>query len=146
VEFVVNYESFEIDEILVGIMFSSILLMGFSILKIFEIRAANKTLDCTNLKLNELNDKLHVVGQFTRHDVRNKLAIISNNLYLAKIAQSKNVGTSKYFEKIEEILESIISDEESHRIILDEINEHLEKLNKTQLKSKIVKFPTLLKR
>jgi len=35
-------------------------------------------------KLETINEKLGVVGKLTRHDVRNKLATVANNVYLAK--------------------------------------------------------------
>ena len=35
-------------------------------------------------KAELLNEKIVVLGGFTRHDVRNKLGLISGNLYLAR--------------------------------------------------------------
>jgi hypothetical protein len=38
-----------------------------------------------------LNEKLSVVGGFTRHDVKNKLAAVNGNLYLAKKYAGENM-------------------------------------------------------
>jgi PAS domain S-box-containing protein len=52
-------------------------------------------------KLQVMNEKLRVVGGLTRHDVRNKLSIITGNLYLAKkelTAEGKIVDRLKQME------------------------------------------------
>jgi len=41
-------------------------------------------------KVQELNEKLHVVGSLTRHDVRNKLSIVTGNVFLLR----KKMGSS----------------------------------------------------
>ena len=41
-------------------------------------------------KLMITNEKLEVVGKLTRHDVRNKLATVFNNIYIAKQKLSRN--------------------------------------------------------
>lgn len=107
VDFAAKYETIEMDEIISGFLIVSILLMIFSTLKIFELGKTTKMLNEANLKLNDINDKLHIVGQFTRHDAQNKLAIILNNLYLAKIALSKNKDVSKYCQSIQIAVDQI---------------------------------------
>ena len=51
-------------------------------------------------KAEILNEKLSVVGGFTRHDVRNKLATINGNLYLAEKRAGENFGLRTYFDQI----------------------------------------------
>jgi PAS domain S-box-containing protein len=61
--------------------------------------------DITEIK--KLEDKLKVVSGFTRHDVRNKLAIINGLLYLAnKQVQDPN-EIQKYLNKIPETIAKI---------------------------------------
>ncbi|MFA5365043.1 MAG: PAS domain S-box protein [Candidatus Bathyarchaeia archaeon] len=68
---------------------------------ISQQNAAWESLEETMNTLVMVNEKLGVVGKLTRHDVRNKLAVILNNLYLAK-NQMKNCGAvSKYCSGIE---------------------------------------------
>ena len=52
-------------------------------------------------RLELLNEKLEVVSKLTRHDSRNKLAAILNNIYLAKQEIPENSNISKYFTAIE---------------------------------------------
>ncbi len=49
-----------------------------------EYKRAEKALKDTLKKLEMLNEKLSVVGGFTRHDVRNKLFEVTGNVYLAR--------------------------------------------------------------
>ena len=51
---------------------------------ITESITAWKSLDETINWLMAINEKLSVIGKLTRHDARNKLAVIANNVYLAK--------------------------------------------------------------
>jgi PAS domain S-box-containing protein len=51
---------------------------------ISQLRKAEKSLRNTLKKLETVNEKLRVVGRLTRHDVRNKLAAVTGNVYLAK--------------------------------------------------------------
>jgi PAS domain S-box-containing protein len=51
---------------------------------ISDIIRVQKELSIALVKSEVLNEKLSVVGGFTRHDVRNKLSTINGNLYLAK--------------------------------------------------------------
>jgi len=54
--------------------------------------------DISNRK--KMEEKLHVVGNLTRHDVRNKLLVIIGNAYLAK-KHTTNRQIFKYLEEIE---------------------------------------------
>ena len=57
---------------------------------ISDLKAAEK-------KLKETNEKLQVVGGLTRHDVRNKLSVISTNAYLLK---KQCAGNNLMLEKL----------------------------------------------
>jgi len=52
-------------------------------------------------KLKMLNEKLSVVGKLTRHDVRNKLSAVINNVYLAKKKLSGEPEALKYLRDVE---------------------------------------------
>jgi PAS domain S-box-containing protein len=52
-------------------------------------------------KLQILNDKLGVVGGLTRHDVRNKLFTVTNNIYLAKQLLPDDHRALAYLREIE---------------------------------------------
>ena len=54
-----------------------------------------------------LNEKVLVLGGFTRHDVRNKLGLIQGNLYLARQKANINPELEKYFKSIEEVIKNI---------------------------------------
>jgi PAS domain S-box-containing protein len=60
---------------------------------ISELRNAEK-------RQETLNEKLQVVGQLTRHDVRNKLSIISGNVYLLK---KELAGNDKALDKLTDV-------------------------------------------
>jgi len=51
---------------------------------ITELRNAEERLKEANMKLVVTNEKLHVVGGLTRHDVRNKLSAVTGNVYLLR--------------------------------------------------------------
>ena len=52
-------------------------------------------------KLEIMNEKLRVVGGLSRHDIRNKLAAISGNAYLARKELSGNSKVVNYLAEIE---------------------------------------------
>jgi len=74
-----------------------------------EQKEAEEKLNALMDELVLVNEKLKVVGSLTRHDVRNKLAIIANNLYLAKQALGKSSEALEYLESIDEALSQIES-------------------------------------
>jgi PAS domain S-box-containing protein len=59
-------------------------------------------------KAKLLNEKILVLGGFTRHDVRNKLSLIQGNLYLAKKKCGISPDLEGYLKNVEEIIENII--------------------------------------
>jgi PAS domain S-box-containing protein len=59
-------------------------------------------------KAELLNEKLSIVGGFVRHDVRNKLNVISGNAYLAKKQAGDNAAIQKYLEQIKQSSDSIV--------------------------------------
>ncbi len=61
-----------------------------------DVTERKKTLE----KLKILNEKLGVVGKLTRHDVRNKLSTITNNVYLARQTLTGDSKTSEYLEDV----------------------------------------------
>ncbi|MCW4016070.1 MAG: PAS domain-containing sensor histidine kinase [Candidatus Bathyarchaeota archaeon] len=52
-------------------------------------------------ELERVIEKLRVVGKATRHDARNKLSVIANNVYLANQSLTTNHSASKYLDSIE---------------------------------------------
>jgi len=65
-----------------------------------ERKNAEKHLNEMNKKLEITNEKLHVVGGLTRHDVRNKLSAVTGNAYLLK---QKLVGDAKALEQLNDM-------------------------------------------
>ncbi|MCW4034670.1 MAG: sensor histidine kinase, partial [Candidatus Bathyarchaeota archaeon] len=82
-------------------------LLVYSFLKTQAATKAEKRLDKANKELVDINEKLRIVGSLTRHDVQNKLAIIANNLYLAKLKLSPTHETINTFESVENNLDQI---------------------------------------
>lgn len=74
---------------------------------ITERKKAEKKLNKTMKELVMMNEKLGVIGKLTRHDTRNKLAIIANNTYLAKRQLASDHKLSQYFEPIESAIDQI---------------------------------------
>jgi sensor domain CHASE-containing protein/two-component sensor histidine kinase len=72
-----------------------------------EINKMLTTLEQSQNKLEMLNEKLGVVGSLTRHDVRNKLAIIANNLYLAKKKLEGNSDILENFDAINVAIDKV---------------------------------------
>jgi signal transduction histidine kinase len=59
-------------------------------------------------KLQVLNEKLRVVGGLTRHDVRNKLAAVTGNAYLAGKKLPGNSEVLDYLKQIEASVEEAV--------------------------------------
>ncbi len=74
---------------------------------ITESKNAESLLEKTMNDLVKINEKLNVVGKFTRHDTRNKLSVIANNAYLAKIHLSENHKAFEYLVNIESALDHV---------------------------------------
>ena len=65
---------------------------------ITESKSAWNSLEETVNALVLINEKLGVVGRLTRHDGRNKLAVVLNNLYLSKQRLGDDTVTFRLFE------------------------------------------------
>src|SRR3990170_6514285 len=63
---------------------------------ITERKKAEESLNSMMNQLAMVNEKLGVVGNLTRHDIRNKLAAVLNNIYLAKKTLTSNHEALKY--------------------------------------------------
>jgi PAS domain S-box-containing protein len=74
---------------------------------ITEQKKAQEFLDKMMKELLLTNEKLSVVGKLSRHDARNKLSIIANNIYLAKKQLVKDNKTSDYLKSIESAIDQI---------------------------------------
>jgi PAS domain S-box-containing protein len=59
-------------------------------------------------KLAMMNEKLRVVGGLTRHDVRNKLSIITLSLFLTKDKVADRLGVVKSYEDIRTACDQIV--------------------------------------
>jgi signal transduction histidine kinase len=55
-----------------------------------------------------INEKLSVIGKLTRHDARNKLAVITNNIYLAKNKLAPNDSTLENLSDIELAIDQMV--------------------------------------
>jgi len=58
-------------------------------------------------KAEVLNEKIGVLGGFTRHDVRNKLALIQGNLYLAREKCKVSPELEVYLKTVEDVITNI---------------------------------------
>lgn len=74
---------------------------------ISESKAAWNSLEETMNELVMINEKLGVVGRLTRHDARNKLSVILNNIYLAKKMVSKDKGVIAYLTAVESAVDQM---------------------------------------
>jgi len=68
---------------------------------ITERKEAEEKLDRMMNELVTINEKLGVVGKLTRHDARNKLSVVANNVYLAKQRLAGNNNALDYLGDIE---------------------------------------------
>ena len=63
-------------------------------------KAAEEALKKSHARIEIVNEKLHVVGTLTRHDVNNKLMVAKSNLYLLKKRIGDCPELTKYFDSI----------------------------------------------
>jgi PAS domain S-box-containing protein len=84
-------------------------LVGFqgTLRDITERKEAEKKLDEMMNELVTINEKLGVVGRLTRHDARNKLSIIANNVYLAKHKLPADHAASEFLGDVESAVDQI---------------------------------------
>ena len=59
-------------------------------------------------KINDLNDKLRVVGSLTRHDVRNKLTALNGCMYLLKKKIGDNPSSLQYLSEMEKVFDQLM--------------------------------------
>ncbi len=74
---------------------------------ITERKKAEEDLQQIMEELTMVNEKLGVVGKLTRHDARNKLSTILNNIYLAKQTLTDEHEATKYLGNIESTCEQV---------------------------------------
>jgi PAS domain S-box-containing protein len=74
---------------------------------ITERKRAEKELDDMMSKLMAINEKLGVVGRLTRHDARNKLSVIANNVYLAKQKLAADDGAVEFLSSVESAVDQM---------------------------------------
>ena len=74
---------------------------------ITERKKAEKKLDRIMNELVTINEKLGVVGKLTRHDARNKLSVIANNVYLAKQKLPANHNSLGYLGDVESAIDQM---------------------------------------
>ncbi|MGD8505923.1 MAG: CHASE4 domain-containing protein, partial [Candidatus Bathyarchaeota archaeon] len=66
-----------------------------------EINEMLETQEQSQNKLQSTNEKLSVVGKLTRHDARNKLSIVTTNVFLAKQQLTHDHEALKHLDEIE---------------------------------------------
>jgi signal transduction histidine kinase len=74
---------------------------------ISERKRAEEKLDGMMNELVTINEKLGVVGRLTRHDARNKLSVIANNIYLAKQKLADDHTSLEYLGDIESAVDQM---------------------------------------
>ncbi|MEM2393423.1 MAG: PAS domain S-box protein [Candidatus Bathyarchaeia archaeon] len=68
---------------------------------ITERKKAEEKMRSLMEQLQVANEKLSVVGKWTRHDARNKLSVIKSNVYLAKKKLPRDHPAMKYLDEID---------------------------------------------
>jgi len=74
---------------------------------ITERKEAEKKLDEMMNELVTINEKLGVIGRLTRHDARNKLSVIANNVYLAKQNVAADNSALEFLGDIESAIDQM---------------------------------------
>ncbi|MCJ7633019.1 PAS domain S-box protein, partial [Candidatus Bathyarchaeota archaeon] len=77
------------------------------VIDITERKKAEESLNSMMNQLAMVNEKLGVVGNLTRHDIRNKLAAVLNNIYLTKKTLTSNHEALKYLGEIESVFDQV---------------------------------------
>jgi PAS domain S-box-containing protein len=67
-------------------------------------------------KIKQLNEKLRVIASLTRHDVRNKLAVLNNYMYLLKKKIVDNATAIRYLTAMEEASKQLLAILEFERV------------------------------
>jgi signal transduction histidine kinase len=76
-------------------------------LDISDVVTVEEELSKALAKAELLNEKIGVLGGFTRHDVRNKLALIQGNLYLARERCTVSPELEVYLQNVEDVIKNI---------------------------------------
>ncbi|PVX24581.1 MAG: hypothetical protein CW716_09750, partial [Candidatus Bathyarchaeum sp.] len=74
---------------------------------ITERKEAEEKLSSIMSELVGINEKLGVIGKLTRHDARNKLAVIANNTYLAKTKLATNPDALQFLGGIDSAIDQM---------------------------------------
>jgi PAS domain S-box-containing protein len=83
---------------------------------ITKLKNAEEYLEEMNKRLEITNEKLHVVGGLTRHDVRNKLSAVTGNAYLLRRKLAEDPKALEQLNDMEAAVRSIEKIFESARI------------------------------
>ncbi|MEM2911415.1 MAG: PAS domain S-box protein [Candidatus Bathyarchaeia archaeon] len=75
---------------------------------ITERKKAEEKLNQMMEELRLVNEKLSVVGKWTRHDARNKLSVIKSNIYLVKKRLPSDHTALKYLNEVELACDQIV--------------------------------------
>jgi PAS domain S-box-containing protein len=76
------------------------------VVDISERKKVEEELEKNQQKLSVVNEKLHVVGALTRHDVANKLMVIRTIVYLLKKQIGDNPKQANYLQDIDSAIDS----------------------------------------
>jgi signal transduction histidine kinase len=72
-----------------------------------ERKKTKESLDRLVNELTVINEKMNVISKLTRHDARNKLLVIANNVYLLKKRLTENDESLEYLSSIESAIDQI---------------------------------------
>ncbi|MCW3982932.1 MAG: hybrid sensor histidine kinase/response regulator [Candidatus Bathyarchaeota archaeon] len=82
--------------------------LAYAIEKIVERKKARMQLVEDAEKINQLNEKLRVVGSLTRHDIRNKLTALNGQVYLLKKKTKQVPDAEVHLKEIELVCRQIV--------------------------------------
>ena len=75
---------------------------------ISELKGTEAAMKEMMQKLTTMNEKLRVVGSLTRHDVRNKLSIVTGNIFLARRRIPDNPVVADYLHEMDSACQQIL--------------------------------------
>jgi len=75
--------------------------------EITDCKKAGEALNQTMDKLVLVNEKLQVVGSLTRHDVRNKLSVVTGNLYLLRKHLANDVEALEQLDRMKDAVRQV---------------------------------------
>ena len=94
-----------------------------------ELAGYVDALSISSEKINELNDKLRVVGGLTRHDVRNKLSALNACMFLLKKKIGDSQASLQYLSEMEKVSKQLLDILEFERIYEQVGSEELKFVN-----------------